>query len=229
MAGKEELLKTQNYLRIGDKAPDFTAQSSQGEFNLYKYLADSWVIFFSHPADYTPVCTTELGRAAKLAHEFAKRNVRMLAVSVDSVEKHIGWIKDIDETQSTLVAYPIIADSDRKVSILYGMLDQTNLEKQSGLPVTVRSVFIIDPNRTIRLTLTYPASCGRNFNELLRVIDSLQLTDTKKVTTPADWNKGDDLIVAPSVPSDKAKELFGDFKELRPYLRLVKYEQVVKP
>jgi len=158
--------------------------------------------------------------------EFEKRNVKVAALSVDPLDKHAGWVKDINETQSVEVKYPIIADEDRSVSVLYGMLDQTNLEKATGLPVTVRSVFIIDPSKKVRLILTYPASCGRNFDEILRVLDSLQLTDTNKVTTPANWKKGDDLIVAPSVNNETAKQLFGEFRELKPYLRLVKYSQV---
>jgi len=213
-------------LRIGDIAPDFTADSSIGEFNLYKYLGDSWGVIFSHPADFTPVCTTELGYVSKMMPEFQKRNTKVCALSVDPADKHKGWIGDINETQHTDVQFPIVADADRKVSILYGMLDQTNLDKQTGLPLTVRSVFILDPTKKIRLTLTYPASCGRNFDEIIRTIDSLQLTDKKKVTTPANWKQGDDLIVAPSVNNEQAKQLFGDFKQLKPYLRLVKAEQV---
>jgi len=214
------------FLRIGDKAPDFTASSQLGEFRLYDYLGNSWGILFSHPKDFTPVCTTELGQVGKLIPEFQKRNVKVAALSVDSAESHHGWIADINETQNTKVEYPIVADADRKVSVAYGMLDQTNNDNQTGLPLTVRSVFIVDPNKTIRLILTYPASCGRNFDEILRVVDSLQLTDSKKVTTPANWKPGDDLIVAPSVNNDQAKELFGEFNQLRPYLRLVKYNQV---
>jgi len=222
----ENNMATQNVIRIGDIAPDFTADSSVEQFNLYKYLGDSWGILFSHPADFTPVCTTELGAMSKIMPEFQKRNVKVCAVSVDSVERHKGWISDINETQNTTVQYPIIADHDRKVSVQYGMLDQTNLDKQTGLPLTVRSIFIIDPSKKIRLTLTYPASCGRNFDEILRTIDSLQLTDKKKVTTPANWKPGDDLIVAPSVPNEQAQQLFGDFKQIKPYLRLVKASQV---
>jgi len=220
--------QTQATVRIGDVAPDFTAPSTVGEFNLYKYLGSSWGIFFSHPADFTPVCTTELGAVQRLLPEFEKRNVKVFAVSVDSVDSHHKWVKDINETQNVDLKYPIIADHDRKIATLYGMLDQTNLEKQTGLPVTVRSVFFIDPSKKVRLILTYPASCGRNFDEIIRCVDSLQLTDKNKVTTPANWKKGDDLIVAPSVNNENAKQLFGEFKELKPYLRLVKYDQVTK-
>jgi alkyl hydroperoxide reductase subunit AhpC len=219
-------MATQNVLRIGDIAPDFTADSSIGQFNLYKYLGDSWGIVFSHPADFTPVCTTELGYMSKIMPEFQKRNVKVCALSVDAVDRHKGWISDINETQSTTVEYPIIADHDRKVSVQFGMLDQTNMDKQTGLPLTVRSVFILDPTKKIRLMLTYPASCGRNFDEILRTVDSLQLTDKKKVTTPANWKPGDDLIVAPSVNNEQAQQLFGDFKQIKPYLRLVKAAQV---
>lgn len=215
-------------LRIGDDAPDFTVQSTVGEFTLSKYLQGSWGLFFSHPADYTPVCTTELGATQRLIPEFTKRNVKPFALSVDSVDRHTGWIKDINETQNVNVDFPIIADENRKVSSLYGMLDQTNLEKQTGMPLTVRSVFIIDPNLKIRLILTYPASCGRNFDEILRVIDSLQLTDKVKVATPANWKKGDDAIIVPSVDNTKAKELFGEFKEVKPYLRTVSAAQYAK-
>eukprot|EP01116_Phalansterium_solitarium_P020333 TRINITY_DN5967_c0_g1_i2.p2 TRINITY_DN5967_c0_g1~~TRINITY_DN5967_c0_g1_i2.p2 ORF type:complete len:218 (-),score=73.60 TRINITY_DN5967_c0_g1_i2:134-787(-) len=215
-------------LRIGDEAPDFTAESTIGEFTLSKYLDGSWGLFFSHPADYTPVCTTELGTAQKLVPEFTKRNVKPFALSVDPVDKHAGWIKDINETQNVNFDFPIIADDHRKVSAMYGMLDQTNLEKQTGMPLTVRSVFIIDPSRKIRLILTYPASCGRNFDEIVRVIDSLQLTDKVKVATPANWKKGDDAIIVPSIDNEKAKELFGEFNQIKPYLRTVKASQYEK-
>ncbi|PRP88328.1 anti-oxidant AhpCTSA family protein [Planoprotostelium fungivorum] len=219
-------MSTQGNLRIGDTAPDFTAESSAGEFKLYDYLGDHWGVFFSHPADFTPVCTTELGAVAKLLPEFEKRNTKVFALSVDPLDKHHKWIDDINETQNTKVTYPIIADHDRKVATLYGMLDPTNLQKTTGLPVTVRSVFIIDPKRAVRLILTYPASCGRNFDEVLRTLDSLQTTDKHKVATPANWNKGDDLIVLASLNNDQAREAFGDFKEVRPYLRYVKNDQL---
>jgi len=215
-------------VRIGDVAPNFTAPSTEGELDLHKYFEGSWGIVFSHPADFTPVCTTELGTVQRLWPEFQKRGVKVVGLSCDTIDKHKGWISDINETQHVTVQFPIVADADRKVAAQYGMLDQTNMEKSTGLPLTVRSVFIIDPAKKVRLILTYPASCGRNFDEILRTVDSLQLTDKSKVTTPANWKKGDDLIVAPSVNNETAKQLFGEFKELKPYLRMVKYEQVAK-
>jgi len=215
-------------VRIGDVAPNFAAQSTEGEFDLHKFVEGSWAVMFSHPADFTPVCTTELGAVQKLWPEFQKRGVKVFGLSCDPIDKHKGWVSDINETQNVHIQYPIVADPDRKAATLYGMLDQTNMEKSTGLPLTVRSVFIIDPSKKVRLILTYPASCGRNFDEIIRTIDSLQLTDKSKVTTPANWKKGDDLIVAPSVNNETAKQLFGEFRELKPYLRLVKYEQVAK-
>jgi len=210
-------------MRIGDIAPDFEQDSTIGKIKFHEYLGSSWGILFSHPADYTPVCTTELGEVSKRLPEFEKRNVKPVALSVDDAEKHKGWVRDINETQKTTVTYPIVADHDRKVSKLYGMLDQTNLDDKS-MPMTVRSVFIIDPSKKVRLILVYPASCGRNFAELFRVIDSLQLTSSKggALATPVNWEVGQDVIVAPSVSDDKAKELFGDFKTIKPYLRTTK-------
>lgn len=203
-------------LRLGDIAPDFTAQSSVGVFKFHEYLGDSWGILFSHPADFTPVCTTELGTAAKLKDEFAKRNVKMAALSVDSAESHVEWIKDINETQQTEVNYPIIADEDRKVSELYDMI-----HPKADSSLTVRSVFIIAPDKTVKLILTYPASTGRNFNELLRVIDSLQLTAYHKVATPADWKHGEDVVVSPAIPTEEAKTIFTKgVTEIKPYLRM---------
>jgi alkyl hydroperoxide reductase subunit AhpC len=202
-------------LRLGDKAPNFDAETSEGKLNLYDYLGDSWGILFSHPADYTPVCTTELGTAAKYKPEFDKRNVKMIALSVDGVKSHKEWIKDINETQNTIVNFPIIADEDRKVSDLYDMI-----HPNADSTLTVRSVFIIGPDKTIKLLLTYPASTGRNFDELLRVIDSLQLTAYNKVATPANWKHGDDVVISPSVSSEDAKTMFPKgFKEVKPYLR----------
>jgi alkyl hydroperoxide reductase subunit AhpC len=204
-------------LRLGDTAPDFTQDSSIGPISFHQWLGDSWAILFSHPADFTPVCTTELGATAKLAGEFKKRNVKAIALSVDPVESHHGWIKDINETQSTEVNFPIIADADRKVSELYDLI-----HPNASTTATVRSVFIIDPNKKIRLTLTYPASTGRNFNELLRVIDSLQLTEYHSVATPADWKDGDDVVIVPSITDPevlKAKFPKG-YKAIKPYLRL---------
>lgn len=203
-------------IKLGDKAPNFDAETSAGKLNLYDYLGDGWGILFSHPADYTPVCTTELGAAARYKPEFDKRNVKMIALSVDGVESHKEWIKDINETQNTTVNFPIIADEDRKVSDLYDMI-----HPNANDTLTVRSVFIIGPDKTIKLLLTYPASTGRNFDELLRVIDSLQLTAYNKVATPANWKHGDDVVISPSVSNEDAKTMFPKgFKEVKPYLRL---------
>lgn len=203
-------------LRLGDTAPDFTAETSQGMLNFYDYLGDGWGILFSHPADFTPVCTTELGTAAKFKEEFDKRNVKMMALSVDGADSHNEWIKDINETQNTVVNFPIVADEDRKVSDLYDMI-----HPNADDTLTVRSVFIVGPDKTIKLILTYPASTGRNFYELLRVIDSLQLTAYHKVATPANWNHGEDVVVSPKIPTDEAKKLFSKgVEEIRPYLRL---------
>lgn len=203
-------------LRLGDIAPDFTANSSMGTINLYDYLGDSWGILFSHPADFTPVCTTELGTAAKFKNEFDKRNVKMLALSVDGEASHKEWIKDINEVQQTTVNFPIIADEDRQVSDLYDMI-----HPNADSTLTVRSVFIIAPDKTIKLTLTYPASTGRNFYELLRVIDSLQLTANHKVATPANWENGQDVVVSPAIPTAEAREIFSKgVEEVKPYLRM---------
>lgn len=202
-------------LRLGDTAPNFTADTTHGTLDFHEYLGDSWGIFFSHPGDYTPVCTTELGSAAKLKDEFDKRNVKMIALSVDGIDSHHGWVRDINETQNTEVNYPIIADEDKKISILYDMIHPNSSEN-----VTVRSVFIIGPDKKIKLTLTYPASTGRNFQELLRVIDSLQLTANYSVATPADWKHGEDVVITPAV---KNEDIPGKFpkghKEIKPYLR----------
>eukprot|EP01113_Clastostelium_recurvatum_P022666 TRINITY_DN270_c0_g1_i2.p1 TRINITY_DN270_c0_g1~~TRINITY_DN270_c0_g1_i2.p1 ORF type:complete len:236 (-),score=76.76 TRINITY_DN270_c0_g1_i2:91-732(-) len=211
-------------LRLGDIAPNFKADTTQGQIDFHEWLGSSWGILFSHPADYTPVCTTELGALARIQPDLVKRNVKVLAVSVDKVEDHHGWIKDIDQVNSCHVDFPIIADADRKVSVLYGMLDPTHIDDVTGLPLTVRGVFIIDPAKKIRLTITYPASTGRNFTELIRVIDSLQLS-SKSVTTPADWKQGDDVIVHPSIDDEEAKKRFGEFRTLTPYLRLTKQPQ----
>jgi len=212
-------------LRIGDVAPNFSGKSSVGDFDFYHYKTNSWGILFSHPKDFTPVCTTELGELQRKKPEFEKRNVKLVGLSVDTADSHSGWVKDINEVNKVTVDYPIFADSDRKVAQLYNMLDQTNLDAP-GLPLTVRSVFVIDPNHKIRLILTYPASCGRNFDELVRVIDSLQLTDRSKVVTPANWKPGDDVIISPAVSNDQAKELFGEFHTVKPYLRFVKASQI---
>ncbi|MBP2833373.1 peroxiredoxin [Aquimarina sp. U1-2] len=203
-------------LRLGDEAPNFTAETTEGKIDFHNWLGDSWGILFSHPADYTPVCTTELGTVAKYTDEFTKRNVKVAALSVDGLESHKGWIHDINETQETTVNFPIIADEDRKVSELYDMI-HPNADSQ----LTVRSVFIIGPDKKIKLTITYPASTGRNFDELLRVIDSLQLTAYHKVATPANWNHGEDCVIAPSVSNEEIPELFPKgHKEIKPYLRM---------
>lgn len=204
-------------LRLGDTAPNFEQQSSEGLINFYDFLGDSWGILFSHPADYTPVCTTELGFTAKLKDEFTKRDVKAIALSVDDVESHHGWIKDINKTQNTSVNFPIIADQDRKVSELYGFIHPNASET-----LTVRSLVIIDPNKKVRLIITYPASTGRNFHEVLRVVDSLQLTDNHKVATPANWQHGDDVVIVPSLKDEEEiKQRFPKgYKAVTPYLRL---------
>jgi GTP-binding protein HflX len=203
-------------LQLGDTVPDFTQDSQLGPINFYDFAADSWVVLFSHPADYTPVCTTELGEVARLRPEWEKRNVKTIALSVDSAESHCGWIADINETQHTSVDYPILADADRRVADLYGMIHPNSLNN-----LTVRSVFIIDPARKLRLQITYPASTGRNFDEILRVIDSLQLTDHHQVATPVNWKDGDDCVVVPSIPTEEARSKFSKgITEIRPYLRM---------
>ena len=203
-------------LRLGDEAPDFTAESTEGTIELHKYLGDSWGVLFSHPKDYTPVCTTELGYVAKIKPEFEKRGVKVIGLSVDPLKDHEGWIKDINETQKTTVNYPIIADPDKKVATLYDMIHPNALDN-----LTVRSVFIIGPDKKVKLTLTYPASAGRNFDELLRVIDSLQLTSQFSVATPADWKPGQDCIISPAVSDEEAKKKFPKgFKTIKPYLRI---------
>ncbi|MEZ5373862.1 MAG: peroxiredoxin [Microthrixaceae bacterium] len=204
-------------IRLGDEAPDFTADTTEGEISFHDWKGDGWAVLFSHPADFTPVCTTELGTVAKLKSEFEKRNAKVIAVSVDPLEDHHEWSKDIAETQGTQVNFPIIADPDRKVAELYDMIHPNALAT-----ATVRSVFIVGPDNTVKLTLTYPASTGRNFQELLRVLDSLQLTAERKVATPADWVDGDRAIIVPALSNDDAKELFPQgWEEQKPYLRLV--------
>lgn len=204
-------------IQLGDIAPNFISETSKGSIDFYEYLGDSWGVLFSHPADFTPVCTTELGKTAALQSEFSKRNVKAIAISVDDVDSHKSWISDINETQNVNVDFPIIADSDKKVAHLYGMIHPNASET-----ATVRSLFVIDPNKKVRLTITYPASTGRNFNEIIRVIDSLQLTDQHKLATPADWKQGEDCIVVPSVSTADAKNIFGEVNEVKPYLRYVK-------
>jgi thioredoxin-dependent peroxiredoxin len=203
-------------IRLGDIAPDFTAETTMGTIKFHEWLGDSWGLLFSHPADFTPVCTTELGRTAALKGEFEKRNVKALAVSVDPLDSHYEWIKDIEETQHVTMNFPIIADADRKVSELYDMIHPGVTEKS-----TVRSVFIIGPDKKVKLTITYPPSTGRNFLEILRVIDSLQLTMYDKVATPADWEDGEDVVILASVSDEEAKEKFPKgFKTIKPYLRM---------
>ncbi len=202
-------------LRLGDTAPDFTAESTEGTIRFHEYLGDHWGILFSHPADYTPVCTTELGTAAKLKAEFDKRNVKMIALSVDGLDSHKGWVNDINETQQTTVNFPIIADEDRKVSDLYDMIHPNSNEN-----FTVRSVFVIGNDKKIKLIITYPASTGRNFDELLRVIDSLQLTANYSVATPANWKHGEDVVIAPAITNEEIPAKFPKgHKEIKPYLR----------
>jgi alkyl hydroperoxide reductase subunit AhpC len=204
-------------LRLGDIAPDFEADTTEGRLRFHEWLGNSWGVLFSHPKNYTPVCTTELGYTAKLKPEFDKRNVKAIGLSVDKLEDHHGWSKDIEETQGCSLNFPLIADPDKKVSDLYDMI-----HPNASDTLTVRSVFVIDPNKKVRLQLTYPASTGRNFDEILRVIDSLQLTDQYKVATPVNWKHGDDVIIVPSVKDEDAKTLFpAGWKALKPYLRLV--------
>lgn len=204
-------------LRLGDIAPDFEQDSSEGRIRLHEWLGDSWGVLFSHPADFTPVCTTELGFTAKLKDQFAQRGVKVLALSVDPVESHLKWIDDINETQDTRVNFPIIADADRKVSELYDLI-----HPNANDTLIVRSLFIIDPNKKVRLIITYPASTGRNFNEILRVIDSLQLTDEHKVATPANWEDGDEVVIVPSLKDEEEiKRRFPKgYRAVKPYLRL---------
>jgi thioredoxin-dependent peroxiredoxin len=212
-------------VRLGDDAPNFTAESTEGTLNLYDYLGDSWGVLFSHPKDFTPVCTTELGRVAALKPEFDKRNVKVIGLSVDSTDDHEAWAKDIEETQGTAPNYPIIGDRDFKVSMLYDMLPGgTSGDPKKRTPadnMTVRNVYIIGPDKKIKLILTYPMSTGRNFDEILRVIDSLQLTSKYSVSTPADWKEGDDVIIGAAVSDEEAKTKFPKgFKAIKPYLRV---------
>jgi len=202
-------------IRLGDTAPDFTAETTEGTIELHKYLGDGWGVLFYHPKDYTPVCTTELGRVANLKSEFDKRNVKVLALSVDPVDSHKGWVKDINETQGCTVNYPIIADPDKKIAEMYDMIHPNALNN-----LTVRSVFIIAPDKTVKLTITYPASTGRNFDEILRVIDSLQLTANYQVATPVDWKHGDDCVVVPAIKTEDIPAKFPKgHKVIKPYLR----------
>ena len=205
-------------VRLGDIAPDFTADTTQGEISFHEYLGDSWGVLFSHPRDFTPVCTTELGYVAKIKPEFEKRNVKVIGLSVDPVDSHHKWEADIEETQGQAVNFPMIGDPDQKVAQLYDMI-----HPNASDTATVRSVFVIGPDKKVKLTITYPASTGRNFDELLRVIDSLQLTAYHKVATPANWKDGEDVIIVPAVTNDEAKELFPNgWDEQKPYLRVTK-------
>ena len=202
-------------LRLGDKAPNFKAKTTAGDIDFYEYLGDGWGILFSHPADYTPVCTTELGKTALLNEEFRKRNVKVLAVSVDPLDKHFGLVNDINETQNCNVNFPIIADEDRQVATLYDMI-----HPNASATATVRSLFVIGPDKTVKLMITYPASTGRNFYEVLRVVDSLQLTSNYSVSTPADWKPGEDVIIANTINNEDAKKRFPKgVREVKPYLR----------
>ena len=208
-------------LQLGDTAPDFTAETTEGTVSFHDWIGDGWAVLFSHPKDFTPVCTTELGTLAKMKPEFEKRGVKVIGVSVDPVASHHEWFKDIEETQKTTMNYPVIADPDQKVANLYGMIHPKALDT-----LTVRTVFIIAPDKTIKLMLTYPASTGRNFDELLRVVDSLQLTANHKVATPANWKNGDDVIIVPALSNEDAKARFpGGWDEQKPYLRVTKQPQ----
>jgi alkyl hydroperoxide reductase subunit AhpC len=212
-------------LQIGDTAPDFEAETTEGKINFHDWIGDSWAVLFSHPKDFTPVCTTELGYMANAKPEFDKRNVKIIGLSVDPVGKHQGWAKDIEETQGAAPNYPIIGDADFNVSKLYGMLPGSTegdpAERTPADNQTVRNVFVVGPDKKVKLILVYPMTTGRNFDEVLRVIDSLQLTAKHKVATPAQWQRGDDVIIAGSVSDDDARELFGDWKAPKPYIRVV--------
>ena len=207
-------------LRLMDEAPDFTAETTEGTIRFHEWLGDGWGILFSHPADYTPVCTTELGYMANIAHEFARRNVKILAISVDPLDSHRGWISDINETQKAKVSYPLMADPDQEVAQLYDMIHPNADDK-----MTVRSVFVIGPDKKIKLMLTYPASTGRNFDEILRVVDSLQLTAHHKLATPVNWTSGEDCIIVPAVTDEEADQTYSDIRRVKPYLRYVKQPQ----
>jgi thioredoxin-dependent peroxiredoxin len=203
-------------VRLGDDAPNFTADTTEGELNFYDWKGDSWAVLFSHPKDFTPVCTTELGTVARLKPEFDKRNTKVIGLSVDPLDSHGEWSKDIEETQGTAVNFPLIADPDKKVADLYDMI-----QPNASDTMTVRSVFIVGADNKVKLSLTYPASTGRNFDEILRVIDSLQLTAKHKVATPADWKQGEDVIIVPAVSNEEATEKYGSFTTVKPYLRTV--------
>lgn len=202
-------------VRLGDTAPNFTIETTKGKINFHEWIGDSWCFFFSHPADYTPVCTTEMGRTAQLSEQFAARNTKSLGLSTDTVDEHNGWIKDINDTQNTTVDFPIVADAKHEIAQLYNMI-----HPGESTTAAVRTVFIIDPKKKIRLMMTYPMNVGRNFDEILRVIDALQLADAKRIATPADWKKGDKVIIPPSISNEEAKDIFPQgWDEIRPYLR----------
>jgi len=211
-------------LRLGNEAPNFKAKTTKGDIDFHEFIGSSWIILFSHPADFTPVCTTELGEVARRSADFEQRNVKVIGLSANELTDHLKWIEDVNEVNNVKLGFPIIADPDRKVSTLYDMLDEqdpTNIDSK-GIPFTVRSVFIVDPKKKIRAIITYPASTGRNFDEIIRVIDSLQLGDKHRITTPANWKKGDDVIVHPGVSNEEADKLFPGYKTVKPYLRLAK-------
>ena len=216
-------------LQLGDIAPDFEADTTQGKIRFHEWIGDSWAVLFSHPKDFTPVCTTELGYMAKLGPEWEKRNVKVIGLSVDATKDHERWADDIEETQGARPAYPIIGDADYNVSKLYGMLPASTAGEAGGRTAadnqTVRTVFVIGPDKKIKLVLAYPMTTGRNFDEVLRVIDSLQLTATHRVATPVNWKQGDDVIIAGSVSNDEAKTIFGTWKEPKPYIRIVPQPQ----
>ena len=220
-------------LALGDTAPDFQADSTEGRISFHDWIGDSWAVLFSHPKDFTPVCTTELGYMAKIKPEFDRRGVKVIGLSVDPVDRHGEWAKDIEETQGTAPNYPIISDADFNVSKLYGMLPASvsgdPLQRTPADNQTVRNVFVIGPDKKVKLILVYPMTTGRNFDEVLRVIDSLQLTATHKVATPAQWQQGDDVIIAGSVSNDDAKEIFGEWEEPKPYIRIVPQPGVKTP
>lgn len=214
-------LLTRSRLRLGSTAPNFTADTTQGPIDFHEFIGDSWVVLFSHPEDFTPVCTTELGEFARLTPEFSRRGVKLVGLSANTLGSHEEWIKDIDEVTGSLVGFPIIADKERKVAYAYDMIDYqdtTNVDAK-GIAFTIRSVFIIDPKRVIRTILSYPASTGRNSAEVLRIVDSLQTGDKNKVTTPINWVPGDDVIVHPSIKTEDAKKIFPDVRIVKPYLR----------
>ena len=212
-------------LKINAIAPNFTATTTNGEINFHEWIADSWVILFSHPKDFTPVCTTELGYMASVENEFTKRNCKLIGLSIDSIEDHNLWKKDIEEVQSTSVNYPLIADENLNIAKLYNMLpaeEEPDKSRTAITNATVRSVFLIDPEKKIRMMLTYPMTTGRNFEEIIRVLDSVQLTSKHKVATPANWKKNEKVIIVPAVSDDEAKDTFGEFEKIKPYLRYTK-------